>query len=106
MRQAIFCFLLSLASASGTGGASEFRPTDQDALTESQEWILSYLLCWFLLVGVALISVTFVISSRTQESECLELKESLLPSHFYPRKGDCYYSAPKRGNYEVPLNNL
>jgi hypothetical protein len=68
--------------------------------------MLSYLLCWFLVVGVVLISVTFVISSGIQESEALELKESLLPSHFYPRKGDCYYSAPKKGNEEVPLNNL
>lgn len=103
MRQAVFCLLLSLASASGTGGV---RPSNHSDLSESQEWILSYLLCWFLVVGVVLISVTFVISSRTQESEALELKESLLPSHFYPRKGDCYYSAPKKGNDEVPLNNL
>lgn len=105
MRQFALYLLLSLTTASLDTG-EETQQQDQDKEIEAaQQRVLSYVFCWALLVGVILISVAFTISSETQDATMTDLKESLLPSHFYPRKGDCYYSAPKKGDDEF-INNL
>lgn len=103
MKQTTFSLLLSLATASLNTGEESLQQISE--VEASQEQVISYAFCWFLLVGVILIVLTFYVSRDTPDQTFTELKESLLPSHFYPRKGDCYYSAPKRGNEEF-INNL
>lgn len=106
MRQAAFYLLLSLATASLNTGEDLYLPGNPNEIKVAQETqILCYVFCWILIVGVAVVAVTFVTCNETRDEESTQLKESLLPSHFYPRKGDCYYSAPRAGNAEI-LNNL
>eukprot|EP00359_Climacostomum_virens_P010091 CAMPEP_0204911978 /NCGR_PEP_ID=MMETSP1397-20131031/10207_1 /ASSEMBLY_ACC=CAM_ASM_000891 /TAXON_ID=49980 /ORGANISM="Climacostomum Climacostomum virens, Strain Stock W-24" /LENGTH=102 /DNA_ID=CAMNT_0052082727 /DNA_START=1 /DNA_END=306 /DNA_ORIENTATION=+ len=101
MRQAAFYLLLSLVHASlntGEGLDPSGKPNDIKA---SQQRVLSYVFCWFLLVAVVIISVTVVISREPKEVPSNELKEPLLPSHFFPRNQVFYNSAPiMRGNAE------
>jgi type II secretory pathway component PulK len=93
MRQAALLLLLSyVATSISTGGVIEDQSSEIKA---SQQRVLSYVFCWVLLVGVALIAVAFVVSSKTRQSENLDLKEALLSPQFFPRLSDGYYSEPE-----------
>jgi hypothetical protein len=98
MRQVVLC-LLSLASTSfAIEEVSDFDLIGQPIyFTEPEERILAYLLWWVILVAGVLITTTLAVSSTADEVEGLELNVPLLPSHFYPHKGDlCHVATTAR----------
>lgn len=101
MWKASIYLFLSLSSAS-LSTVEKFDGSPIEAEQEAR--ILRYLFCWVLLVGAALVIVTFAKSRNLEEVQTSELMEPLLPSHFYPCKSDCYYAAPKRGDMQIILN--
>jgi hypothetical protein len=105
MRQVVLC-LLSLAHTSlAIEQVSDFdlvgRPVH---FIEPEERCLAYLLWWVMLVAGVLITTTFAVSSRADEVEGLELNVPLLPSHFYPHKGDlCHVAMTARPRTSLDL---
>jgi hypothetical protein len=93
MRQAVLLLLLSYVATSISAGG-DLQEDQSNEIKASQQRILSYVFCWALLVGVALIAVASVVSSKTRQSENLDLKEALLAPQFFPRLSDGYYLEP------------